>query len=589
MLLVHIGAPFEMSKGRVPSEGSTVTARVATARKRAQFGRFAEALDVLEDLGEYKTAQKALKKIRRNLVAQLIETLLENARSEIQENRYRQALVSLEEVLEEDSGHQQALELMQTIYLRDPSLTVGLDGGDVPRPKSVTETRTLLDRIESILGPEADELLKGHDVPKSQFNPAPTPVTPLGHAGVEAREPGADSEGFEEAEEAASAELEAEAPEKGAERQATPEAEVGRGDLSHDSIEEPVKVDLPLPSSGGAPEQLEAVRAREVAPEAPETVHQISSSVPARTRISKDPHPRSPDFFKPRKRRTWRIWVGGLVVVVLLGGFVFGVVQIKKEAFRSTRLRTETDKLQVRVPASPPPPQEDRVVASEIPPTVSTTPPEPERLTLLSQPPNARIFLNGKLAGTAPLEVAIPEDQSLEIEVNLEGHRSELGKLSWSQLTKAQRNRRELVFRLQPLVRPGTLVVPAGFPARVFVDGTNRGVISRLNLAPGRYRVRLEAPDVFYKSKPEIVHIHSGETHTLQTPQVVELQIGARPSNCEASVDGIPVGPLPIPRLRIVTGLHRFRFEWPELGRSKTEDIVVRPDKVRIEGILGSR
>lgn len=565
----------------------TVAARIATAKERAQAGRLAEALDVLEELGEYKTAQGALKELRRTLETRLIETLLEDAQSAIQGKKYGHALAYLMQVLEEDSGHQQALELTQRVYKLDPGLPDRV-GGDVPTSDAVTETTALLDRIDAILGPEAKETSEETEAPETQTAPPPTEVVTVGGAGGEARELTADAAGLEETEEAVTAESEGEALGSDTEPQVEAETEVEGDDLSQDSGDE--AVDLPLRSTGGEPDHIEPVKAKEDAPEVPEAVQRVSSSVPKHGEVSTIFYPSSSDPIQPPRRRTWQVWLGGLVVLVLLVGFVFGVLRIKEEAFRSTKPSEELDKPQVLVSESPSPsPQEDRVEPSEVPPTVGTPPPKPEMLTLVSHPPNAQVFLDGKLAGTTPLDIEISEDQSVEVEVKLEGHRPELGKLSWSQLTENQKSRREFVFRLQPLVRPGELAVSAGFPVRFFVDDVNRGVTSRLKLSPGTYKVRLEAPDVFYKSEPEVVRLDSGETHALQIPQVVELQVGARPSNCEVTIDGIPVGPLPISGLKIATGLHRFKFVWPELGESKTEDKSVRPDSVRIEGVLGAR
>ena len=109
-------------------------------------------------------------------------------------------------------------------------------------------------------------------------------------------------------------------------------------------------------------------------------------------------------------------------------------------------------------------------------------------VSIVSTPPGAEVFIDGRNSGTAPVTVdTIPKGQ-VRIELRLAGHRN-----YEVPVTILAGQTQQVTAKLDPI--PGSLKVvslPAG--ARVYVDDNYRGdaPVTLTGLTPGSYRVRAE-------------------------------------------------------------------------------------------------
>jgi tRNA A-37 threonylcarbamoyl transferase component Bud32 len=203
----------------------------------------------------------------------------------------------------------------------------------------------------------------------------------------------------------------------------------------------------------------------------------------------------------------------------------------------------------------------------------------PQRFEIASEPPGARVVLDGEpLAQPTPVAVELAPEGRHEVVLELAGYDSRRRGVSLSELTAAERESGRLEFALAKTVPPGFVRVAASYPVQVSVDG-RRASGDRLGLPPGRYRVELSAPSVFWRDS-RTVEIASGETVELAAPRAVAVTVGATPGNCQVKIDGRDVGFVPA-NVQLAIGTHSFDFAW---GGGQTLSVTeeIRPDTTRV-------
>ncbi|RMH15260.1 MAG: PEGA domain-containing protein, partial [Acidobacteria bacterium] len=194
-------------------------------------------------------------------------------------------------------------------------------------------------------------------------------------------------------------------------------------------------------------------------------------------------------------------------------------------------------------------------------------PPLPLRIT--SEPPGARVLLDGREIGSAPVEHRFEAGVDYELRLELAGYEAAGWRFSLADLSDRQRRDRQLVFPLKSTVPPGVLSVAAAYPVAVQIGGRRFAAATShdIPLAPGRYRVELVAPEVFLRQTYPVA-LDSGDRQALQAPAAVEIRISAQPSNCRLEIDGRALDdPMPL-TVRLAAGRHTFQFIWPD-GRRK--------------------
>jgi len=212
-------------------------------------------------------------------------------------------------------------------------------------------------------------------------------------------------------------------------------------------------------------------------------------------------------------------------------------------------------------------------------------PPPPERLTVASSPAGARVLLDGEpVDGVAPVELRLDPEREHQLELALDGHRSVQRTLRWAELPAEARTARRLEVELPEIPPPGYLAVTAPYPVEVSVDGQRRSG-ERIELEPGRHRVSLSAPSVFY-SDVRTVDVASGETARVALPPAHRVTVAATPSNCRVRIDGRDVGFVPL-EIELAQGGHEIEFVWEALGKTVRRTAEVGPGTGRIFAAAG--
>lgn len=203
-------------------------------------------------------------------------------------------------------------------------------------------------------------------------------------------------------------------------------------------------------------------------------------------------------------------------------------------------------------------------------------------LEVVSTPPGAKVFIDGRDSGQAPVTVGNLPVGEHEVLVALEGYGEE---------------RRHVVIEadqpnsLQVLLQPtsGSLEiksVPAG--ATIHVDGLERGVTPHTvrGLAPGEHYLRLSLPGYYDYRATATVAPQENRTVLVnllpvETSEEADgfLSIHSEPEGLTVYVDGRPVGRTPLPLLSIHTGLRRIELRSDEYADWATT-VKVTPNRV---------
>jgi hypothetical protein len=216
--------------------------------------------------------------------------------------------------------------------------------------------------------------------------------------------------------------------------------------------------------------------------------------------------------------------------------------------------------------------------------------PEPEppmTFTVLSNPVGARVTFDGEvLDERTPVDIDVDLGEEHTVVVELDDHESRSWRFSRDDLSQQHLESGELMFVLEPSIPPGFLSIDnPGYPVAVSATpmAGGRTVTSpaatshEIRLAPGRYRVTLSAPSVYWQGETRTVTVASEEALPIANlPRAVQVQVAAVPGNCTVSINGREVGPTPF-GVQIVVGTHDFHFDWSALGRG-TKDVSVRID-----------
>jgi serine/threonine-protein kinase len=189
-----------------------------------------------------------------------------------------------------------------------------------------------------------------------------------------------------------------------------------------------------------------------------------------------------------------------------------------------------------------------------------------------TQPPGASVTLDGeRVAGTTPLDLAVPGAGDHRIAVALDGHAPR-------EVTLAAGERpASLDLALDRLAPPGAVVVRSSYPVDVSWRGRSlaRGEASpRVPVPGGRQVLMLSAPAVFLRAEVVVEVPPRGEA-AVQAPGLGRLNVRATPDNCQIFVDGAFVDYPPILDRPAAAGRHVIGFRWPD-GSKREEAVEVK-------------
>jgi hypothetical protein len=208
---------------------------------------------------------------------------------------------------------------------------------------------------------------------------------------------------------------------------------------------------------------------------------------------------------------------------------------------------------------STPPPKTTNVDAP--PPVtapVTAASPKMGKIQIETQPPGAKVFLNGKPAGDSPLT----------LEVAAGRHTLTLASASGS-VRRTVRVEAGKTVSVDVPIFSGWVEVAAPIIFEVFEDGKSIGTTeqNRLLLKPGRHELTFMNRDLDYTST-HVVEVEPGEAKVLPIDPKGSVNLNATPW-AEVWVDGKKVGETPLANLQLPLGTHEVVFKHPQFGERR--------------------
>ncbi len=194
----------------------------------------------------------------------------------------------------------------------------------------------------------------------------------------------------------------------------------------------------------------------------------------------------------------------------------------------------------------------------------------PGRLSVLTDPPGARVSIDGRPRGVSPLVV---EDL-----IAAEHMVSVTSGTASAQRTVTLSNgvAKELMFSLPRSAAPlaGWIAVTSPFPVDVIEGNEMIGASgAKIMLAAGKHVLVLRRQDVGYEEGRTIDIVAGLVASVTVIPPKGRLNVNARPW-ADVLIDGAAVGQTPLANIEVAAGPHEITFRHPELGE-RTERIVI--------------
>ncbi|HJZ74842.1 MAG TPA: PEGA domain-containing protein [Vicinamibacterales bacterium] len=194
------------------------------------------------------------------------------------------------------------------------------------------------------------------------------------------------------------------------------------------------------------------------------------------------------------------------------------------------------------------------------------------RVSIVTEPPGARVSIDGRSHGVSPLVVADLTAEEHLVTVTNDGGTSE------RKVLVTPGNAASVIFALAGKTSGpvgGWLSVSSPFDVEVAenndVIGASRS--SRIMLAAGRHDVVLTNRSLGYQETRKL-DVIAGKTTTLRVePPRVTISVNARPW-AEVLMDGTNVGQTPLANLLVTVGSHELVFRNPQLGERRQTVLV---------------
>jgi hypothetical protein len=204
-------------------------------------------------------------------------------------------------------------------------------------------------------------------------------------------------------------------------------------------------------------------------------------------------------------------------------------------------------------------------------------------VSVATDPPGARVSVDGRPRGTSPLIVAdlTPEDHKVAVT-------SDAGSAERMVAVTAG-GTASVMFSLPKVAGPvgGWLSISAPFDVEVAEneDVIGAGGTTRIMLASGRHHITLANRSLGYQEARSI-EVTAGKTMSIRVDAPkASLSVNARPW-AEIVLDGTSVGQTPIANLSVTVGTHEIVFKHPTLAERKQTVVVTAKGPNRIAADL---
>jgi hypothetical protein len=193
------------------------------------------------------------------------------------------------------------------------------------------------------------------------------------------------------------------------------------------------------------------------------------------------------------------------------------------------------------------------------------------RLAVVTDPPGARVAIDGRPRGVSPLTVADLTAEDHKVSVTNDAGSVERTVALTSGTTTS------VMFSLPKVSGPvgGWLIISAPFALEVLENADVIGAsgTSRIMLAAGFHDLVLTNRSLGYQQARRI-EVAAGKTMVIKVdPPKVSVNVNARPW-AEIVLDGDSIGQTPIANLLVTVGPHEMVFRHPQLGERKQAIVV---------------
>jgi hypothetical protein len=197
----------------------------------------------------------------------------------------------------------------------------------------------------------------------------------------------------------------------------------------------------------------------------------------------------------------------------------------------------------------------------------------PGELRVSTWPPGARVSIDGKERGLAPLTLRVPPG---------------LHRISASnEVGSAEREVTVPTARATAVQLPisGWIDASSPVPVKMTISGRPTG-LGRVALPPGRYRVEFVNDEIAFHDLQEVV-VEAGKAVAITPGGLTAMLDVTSDAPADVVVDGRAVGRTPISNLSLPIGKHDVKFATDGVGEVRYE-IVLAPGSNRLHGTVAS-
>jgi hypothetical protein len=204
------------------------------------------------------------------------------------------------------------------------------------------------------------------------------------------------------------------------------------------------------------------------------------------------------------------------------------------------------------------------------------------RLSIVTEPPGARVVVDGSPRGVSPLAIDVAAAKHTVVVTNDSGSAERV-------VAVEPGIAKEVVFALRSTAKvpaAGWVTVTSPFPVELvkgsqIVGTAAAGTSARIMLEAGRHHVVLRNEELAYESSRQIDVAAGAVTSIEVTPPTATVSVNARPW-AEVMIDDKSVGQTPLANLVVPIGTHQFTFRHPELGERKQTVVVAATTTNRV-------
>jgi hypothetical protein len=204
------------------------------------------------------------------------------------------------------------------------------------------------------------------------------------------------------------------------------------------------------------------------------------------------------------------------------------------------------------------------------------------RVSIATDPPGARVAVDGRPRGTSPLTVADLTPEAHQVVVSSGSESAERAVMVTAGGTAS------VMFSLSKAAGPvgGWLSISAPFDVEIVEneDVIGTGGTTRIMLAAGRHKLRLTNSTLGYEENRS-ADVTGGKTTVIRVDAPkMSVSVNARPW-AEIVLDGNSVGQTPLANLPVSIGIHEIVFKHPQFGeRKQTVAITVGgPNRISVD------